>query len=46
MARYPEALKEYTKAIEIEPTAALYSNRSACYAELEQFVEVFRPSFR
>jgi hypothetical protein len=38
--RYQDALKSYTQAIEIEPSAALYSNRSACHGELEQWTEV------
>ena len=38
--KYEAALEEYTKAIELSPQdGVLYSNRSACYAALEQWNE-------
>jgi len=40
-SRFKEAEACYTKAIELDPKqGALYSNRSACYAELEKWPEV------
>ncbi|EKE37365.1 TPR repeat protein [Entamoeba nuttalli P19] len=36
--KFEEAIKEYTEAIKYDETnGVLYSNRSACYASLEQF---------
>mmetsp|Transcript_24633 Transcript_24633/g.47908 ORF Transcript_24633/g.47908 Transcript_24633/m.47908 type:complete len:469 (+) Transcript_24633:32-1438(+) len=40
--RFAKALECYTKAIELDPKqGALYSNRSACYAELEKWMECY-----
>lgn len=34
-----EAIKFYTEAINLEPTAALYSNRSSAYLKLQKYYE-------
>jgi len=36
---YEEAVKQFTLAIEADPTAVLYSNRSAAYAKQEKYKE-------
>lgn len=35
--KYPEALEQYTKAIELNPTAIYYSNRAITNIRMEQF---------
>lgn len=40
--KYPEAIEKYTEAIELDPTdVTFYSNRSACYAALNQWQEAY-----
>lgn len=40
LKKYPEAIAKYTEAIELDPTdVTFYSNRSACYAALNQWTE-------
>lgn len=40
--KYPEAIEKYTEAIAADPTdVTFYSNRSACYAALNQWQEAY-----
>ena len=43
---FPAAIEHFSKALDIQPTHVLYSNRSACYCSLRKCVTAASPRRR